>query len=81
MEEQFGKIEKKKYFKILMEKILKPTKLNYGINVKEMWNGSIIKIPIKNENNKNQSNEPKGGILHSKWRVKFIYKCGAVYWE
>ena len=42
----------KKYFKILMEKILKPTKLNYGINVKEMWNGSIIKIPIKNENNK-----------------------------
>src|SRR3989338_4846472 len=41
-----------KYFKILIEKILKPTKLNYGINVKEMWNGSIIKIPIKNENNK-----------------------------
>ncbi len=43
----------KKYFKVLMEKILRPPKLNYGINVKEMWNGSIIKIPIISNNNKN----------------------------
>ena len=42
----------KEYFKILIEKILKPKKLNYGINVKEMWNGSIIKIPINEKNNK-----------------------------
>ena len=49
----------KEYFKILMEKILRPAKLNYGINVKEMWDDSIIKIPINkkkysiiNESNK-----------------------------
>src|SRR3989338_4509274 len=42
----YGPKEFKKYFKMLMDRILKPTKLNYGINVKEMWNGSIIKIPI-----------------------------------
>lgn len=48
----------KEYFKILMEKILRPTKLNYKINVKEMWNGSIIKVPIKNySNNKNPLNK------------------------
>jgi len=41
----------KKYFKILIEKILKPTKLNYKINAKEMWNGSTIKIPTNNLNN------------------------------
>ena len=35
----------KKYFKILMEKILKPPKLIYRINVNEMGNNSIIKIP------------------------------------
>ena len=39
----------KKYFNVLMEKILKPTKLNYKINAKEMWNGSIMKIPINNK--------------------------------
>lgn len=39
----------KKYFKILIEKILMPTKLNYRINAKEMLNGSIIRIPIKNK--------------------------------
>ena len=41
----------KKYFKVLMGKILKPAKLNYGINVKEMWDNSIIKIPINGKNN------------------------------
>jgi len=33
----------KKYYKILMEKILKPKKLNFLINVKEMWNNTTIK--------------------------------------
>ncbi|MFH1642256.1 MAG: MBL fold metallo-hydrolase [Nanoarchaeota archaeon] len=42
----------KKYFKILMEKILKPTKLIYKINVKEMKDSAIIKIPIDGKNNK-----------------------------
>ena len=34
----------KEYYKILIKNILKPTKLNYKINVKEMWNNSKIKI-------------------------------------
>lgn len=33
----------KMYFKVLIERILMPKKLNYRINVKEMWNSSIIK--------------------------------------
>ena len=45
----------KSYFKILMEKILKPTKLNYQINVKEMWNNSIIKIPIIDDFNNSKT--------------------------
>jgi len=39
----------KKYFRILMKKILKPPKLGFGINVKEMGNDSIVKIPIENK--------------------------------
>jgi len=50
----------KRYFKVLMEKILKPTKLNYPINIKEMWNDSIIKIPIIDDfnNSKTMTNNP-----------------------
>jgi len=51
----YGPKSFKKYFKILMEKILKPTKLNYRIDVKEMRSGSIIKIPINNKNIKRRS--------------------------
>ena len=39
----------KKYCGILLKKILNPGKLNFKINVKEMWNGSKIKIPSKNK--------------------------------
>ena len=42
----------KKYFKILMEKILRPPKLSYRINIREMGDGSIIKITITKINNK-----------------------------
>lgn len=45
----------KKYFKVLMKKILKPTKLIYKINVKELKNNSILKILL----NKNNSIEIK----------------------
>ncbi len=55
----------KKYFKILMEKILKPTKLNYKIKVKEIWNGSIIKIPINRTNNKIISKNKNNMIIKS----------------
>jgi len=41
----------KKYFDILMKKILNPKKLNYIINVMEMKNSSIINIPITEKNN------------------------------
>ena len=41
----------KKYFDILMKKILKPEKLIYKINVTEMKKGTIIKIPLNNKNN------------------------------
>jgi len=34
----------KKYFRILMKKLLKPTKLYYDINVNQMWKNSIINI-------------------------------------
>jgi len=47
----YGPKEFKKYFKMLMDRILKPTKLNYSINVKEMWNNSIIKMPLNEKNN------------------------------
>ncbi len=46
----YGPKSFKKYFNILMGKILRPAKLNYKIGIKEMWNGSIIRIPIKNNN-------------------------------
>lgn len=45
----------KEYFKILMEKILNPTKLIYKINVNEMKNSTIINIPINKINNKKYS--------------------------
>ena len=38
-----------KYFNILIKKILKPTKLSYGINVKEMKNNSKIRISLDNK--------------------------------
>ncbi len=47
----YGPKSFKKYFKVLMEKILMPTKLNYKIEISEMWNGPIIKLPIKNNSN------------------------------
>jgi len=53
----------KKYFKILIGKILKPTKLNYHINIKEMRNDSIIKIPINKINNKKISKNNKNDII------------------
>ena len=47
----------KKYFSILMKKILNPTKLIYKIDVNEMKNSTIIKIPIiEKNNNKNNFN-------------------------
>ncbi len=42
----------KEYFKALMEKILKPKKLNYRVNAREMGDGTIIKIPLNENNNK-----------------------------
>jgi ribonuclease BN (tRNA processing enzyme) len=45
----------KKYYKIFMGKILKPDKLIYGINVKEMKNGSIVEIPINKKIDKKYS--------------------------
>ena len=54
----------KKYFGTLMKKILKPEKLIYSIKVKEMKNGSIIKIPIKNKsNNKNSIINQKNNYI------------------
>ena len=44
----------KKYFKILLIKILKPKKLIYKINVKELKDQSIIKLPINKNSNKNK---------------------------
>ncbi|MCH8003623.1 MAG: MBL fold metallo-hydrolase [Nanoarchaeota archaeon] len=38
----------KEYYKILIKNMLRPKKLNYKINIKEMRNNSIIKINIKN---------------------------------
>jgi len=35
----------KKYFDVLIKKILKPKKLNFKITVKEMWNNTIVNIP------------------------------------
>ena len=43
----------KKYFKILMTEILKPTKLIYRINIKELKDNSILKIPLNKTINKN----------------------------
>ncbi len=51
------------YFKIFMEKILKPKKLKYKINVKEMLDGTIIKIPIIGNNN-NQKTNKKFSIIN-----------------
>ena len=60
----------KKYFKILMEKILKPTKLNYKINVKEMWNSTIMAIPIIDDFNnkliKNYSIDNSNKLINNK---------------
>ena len=41
----------REYFKIFMEKILKPKKLNYKTNVREMFGGTMIKIPINEKTN------------------------------
>jgi len=43
----------KKYFKTLMTKILKPTKLIYRINIKELKDNSLLKIPLNKKTNKN----------------------------
>ena len=45
----------KKYFSILMKKILNPTKLIYKIDVNEVKDNSIIKIPITNKTNEKYS--------------------------
>ena len=47
----YGPKDFKKYFDILMKKILKPEKLIYKINVTEMKKSTIIKIPLNNKNN------------------------------
>jgi len=44
----YGPKKFKKYYKMLVRKVLKPTKLYYDININEMWNNSTIKIPTKN---------------------------------
>src|SRR3989338_11091957 len=41
----------KKYYGTLVHELLKPTKIEFKINAKEMWNGSIMKIPINEKNN------------------------------
>lgn len=47
----YGPKSFKKYFNVLIKKILRPTKLSYKINIVELWNGSILKVPIKNHKN------------------------------
>src|SRR3989338_5170048 len=67
----------KGYFKILIEKILKPTKLNYRINAKEMWNNSIIKMPLNEKNNENiviKSIESKHTDASVSYRVEYNNK-------
>jgi len=59
----------KEYYKILIKNILRPKKLNYKINVKELWNNSIIKIYIKNNSiikNEKNNNEIKIKSIKSK---------------
>lgn len=61
------------YYKILIEKILKPKKLGYGINAKEMWNGSILRIPIKNNaNSKKSINESAKKNTRTKSGANFV---------
>lgn len=45
----------RRYFSILMKEILKPKELFYKINIKEMWNNSIVKISTNIKNNKKYS--------------------------
>lgn len=56
-----------KYYNTLMTKILKPSKLKYSINVKEMLNNSIMKITLKNKiqslKNKNNKDPNKNNII------------------
>lgn len=47
----YGPIKFKKYYKILMKKILKIEKLYYSINVKNMKNNTIATIPLNNKKN------------------------------
>ena len=42
----------KEYCNILIKKILKPERLNYNINIKEVRNNIMIEIPINGKNNK-----------------------------
>ena len=49
----YGPKDFKKYFKVLMTKILKPAELIYKINAKELKNNSILKIPLNKKINKN----------------------------
>ena len=63
----------KKYFKVLMAEILKPAKLIYKINVKELKNNSILKISIKKTNKKNKI---KNNFIKIKIRkVKHLGEC------
>lgn len=64
----------KKYFRLLMAEILKPTKLIYKINVKELKNNSILKIPITKTSNKNKPIK-NNFIKIAARKVKHIGEC------
>lgn len=64
----------KDYFKILMAKILKPAKLIYKINVKELKKESIIEIPLNS--NSNKKNKIKSNLIKIKARkLKHVGEC------
>ena len=65
----------KKYFKVLMAEILKPTKLIYKINVKELKNDSTIKIPLSKKTNKNKKPIKNNFIKIKTKKVKHIGEC------
>ena len=63
----YGPKEFKRYFNILMKKILNPAKLIYKINANEIKNSTIIKIPIINKTNEKYSITSKSNkILFNK---------------
>ena len=65
----------KKYFDILMTKILKPKKLIYRINIKELKDNSILKITIKKKINKNKKSIKNNLIKIKTRKVKHLGEC------